>query len=56
MIKDTMIMGEHFGSDEIGVYRQLKDGRVLRVAERTFGRALLTISQTKDDGGWYDAW
>ena len=45
----------HFGKDEIGIFRQLDDGRVLRIEERAFN-TLLTISSSQEDQGWQDGW
>jgi hypothetical protein len=54
-LNGVTIQKEHFGTDEIGVYRQLRDGRVLRVQQRLHN-ALLTVSSSHKDLGWRDGW
>jgi hypothetical protein len=45
-----------FGQDENGLFKLLDDGRVLRVAVRTFGKCLLTVSESVDSPGWEHGW
>jgi len=43
------------GYDVNGIYRQLADGRVLRVHRRMFN-TLLSLSDTREDEGWREGW
>lgn len=44
-----------FGHDEIGFYKQLEDGRVLRVEKRMFN-SLLTLSDSRAALTWEHGW
>lgn len=44
-----------FAQDEIGLYKPLPDGRVLRVA-RQIHNTLLTLSKSQQDFGWEHGW
>lgn len=44
-----------FGQDENGIFKPLRDGRVLRVNKRAFN-TILTLSTSQRDQGWSDGW
>jgi hypothetical protein len=44
-----------FGTDGNGVYKNLPDGRVLRVREQLFN-TLLTLSSSQEAQSWDDGW
>ncbi|HEY1897035.1 MAG TPA: hypothetical protein VGG62_12210 [Terracidiphilus sp.] len=44
-----------FGKDDLGLFKLLDDGRVLRVAKRMFN-SQLTLSSSQHDQGWSDGW
>jgi hypothetical protein len=44
-----------FGQDEIGLYKTLPDGRVLRITKRIFN-TLLTLSSSQQDPSWEHGW
>ena len=50
LVEALRIGGEHL------YYRQLEDGRVIRVGPLTFGRARLTISERLTACGYLDGW
>jgi hypothetical protein len=45
----------NFGEDANGVYKLLPDGRVLRV-QRRMCNTILTLSASREDGGWEEGW
>jgi hypothetical protein len=53
-VQKGKVMGQ-FGQDEIGLYKTLPDGRVLRVAKQLFN-AKLTLSNSQQDQGWEQGW
>jgi len=44
-----------FGYDENGIYKPLRDGRVLRVHKRMYN-TILTLSLSQQDMGWEHGW
>jgi hypothetical protein len=44
-----------FSYDKNGVYKQLSDGRVLRVEKRMYN-SILTLSSSQEDMGWEHGW
>jgi hypothetical protein len=44
-----------FGQDENGLFKLLRDGRVLRLQERMYN-TILTLSGSRQDPGWRDGW
>lgn len=44
-----------FERDEIGLYKALPDGRVLRVTEQLFNSKLM-LSNSQQDPGWEHGW
>lgn len=44
-----------FHQDEIGLYKPLADGRVLRVTRQLFN-SKITLSRSQEDQGWEHGW
>jgi hypothetical protein len=41
--------------DELGVFKLLQDGQVLRIQERMYN-TMLTLSSSREDQSWRDGW
>ena len=45
----------HFGQDDNGIFKPLRDGRVLRVRKQLYN-TILTLSDSQQEEAWRDGW